>query len=299
MTSGISHCAVRRSVLALAIALALLVSYPARGQQKVLPGYRLAVPQETILYNFTGTPDGAGPYAGLIMDTVGNLYGTTSQGGEVNSVCVWGCGTVVELSPQSGGGWTEQVLYSFKGGAQDGSVPAAGLIFDTAGNLYGITANGGNNNCCGDVFELSPQSGGGWGETVLHFFRNNGKDGHGPEAGLIFDMGGNLCGDDLDVSEDGVGVARLKFAEQFAIVFTELQMNLLYQIVDGGRRCFSPAAGNSNSDTRNHRMEPTDKLFPDSLVSKINAGHDQILSREARVSIHKILRFISRNVLYL
>jgi uncharacterized repeat protein (TIGR03803 family) len=147
---------------------------------------------EKVLHGFNDE-DGYGPFAGLIFDAAGNLYGTTTSGGAFNQ------GTVFELTPTAGGGWTEQVLYSFcsQTNCTDGAYPLAGLIFDAAGNLYGATYNGGIYPCgaygCGTVFELSPTAGGGWTETVLHSF-GNGTDGAFPYAGLIFDAAGNLYG---------------------------------------------------------------------------------------------------------
>ncbi len=72
--------------------------------------------------------------AGLIFDDAGNLYGTTGAGG------TYGYGTVFELTPAAGGGWTEQVLHNFNDA--DGGKPQAGLILDAAGNLYGTTVRG-------------------------------------------------------------------------------------------------------------------------------------------------------------
>ena len=151
---------------------------------------------ERVLHSFGNGTDGAGPYAGLIMDASGNLYGTTGDGGDLNCHYGVGCGTVFELVPQVGGGWTETVLYAFKG--TDGNYPLAGLIFDVAGNLYGTT-DGGGGSCstppgvpCGTVFKLTPQAGGRWTEQVLHSF--GGPDGAYPSAGLIMDPAGTLYG---------------------------------------------------------------------------------------------------------
>jgi uncharacterized repeat protein (TIGR03803 family) len=138
-----------------------------------------------ILYGFKGGSDGAVPTCGLIFDTKGNLYGTTS--GEFGYA---GNGTVFELIP-SNSKWTEKVLYSFKGG-QDGSQPDAGLVSDSAGNLYGTTYAGGANNN-GTVFELTQDSRGQWSESLLHTF-TGGSDGGGPLGSLIFDASGNLYG---------------------------------------------------------------------------------------------------------
>src|ERR1019366_2345043 len=120
--------------------------------------------QEKVLYNFNfnGT-DGLNPWAGLIFDAAGNLYGTTRIGG------TYGAGTVFELMPAAGGTWTEKVLHNFNSDGTDGTYPSAGLIFDAAGNLYGTTQDGGTSNS-GTVFELSPDGSGGWTEGVLHSF---------------------------------------------------------------------------------------------------------------------------------
>ena len=136
---------------------------------------------EQPIYTFAGSPDGATPYAGVIFDTAGNLYGTTTAGGAS------GNGTVFELSP-SGGGWTEQVIYNFQGGA-DGGDPVGGLIFDASGNLYGATASGGTGSG-GTVFELSP-NGSSWTHNVLYNF--NGTAACGP-WGLLTLQSGNLYG---------------------------------------------------------------------------------------------------------
>jgi uncharacterized repeat protein (TIGR03803 family) len=141
---------------------------------------------ELPLYAFSGSPDGAVPYAGLIFDNAGNLYGTTTAGGTS------GRGTVFELSPNGGGGWTEQVLYSFTGGS-DGSFPTGGLTFDPAGNLYGSTNKGGSGGG-GTVFKLTP-SGGGWSYSLVKSF--TGSSGCGPFANLAFDGAGNLYGTTL------------------------------------------------------------------------------------------------------
>src|ERR1019366_8148458 len=107
------------------------------------------------------------------------------------SVGAYGFGTVFELTPKKGGGWTEQLLHSFNNNGTDGQYPLAGLIFDKAGNLYGTTSGGGTYNL-GTVFELSPTADGGWMEKVLHNFNYNGTDGYFPSASLIFDKAGNL-----------------------------------------------------------------------------------------------------------
>jgi len=140
---------------------------------------------ETVLQNFSGA-DGDLPYAGLIFDGSGNLYGATLNGG------TYGNGTVFELTSSAGGIWTETVLHSFVG-ISDGSYPYGTLIFDTFGNLHGTTYYGGAHSD-GTVFELTPAGGGNWTETVQHSFANTTKDGYYPQAGLILDAVGNLYG---------------------------------------------------------------------------------------------------------
>jgi len=143
---------------------------------------------ENALYSFAGSSDPKLPYAGLVFDKAGNLYGTTESGGAN------GQGTVFEITPNANGSWTETVLYSFTG-ATDGGQPYGSLVLDAAGNLYGTTNYGGNASCsmgCGTVFELTPGSGA-WSESVLYSF-TGGSDGREPNARLLADSAGNLYG---------------------------------------------------------------------------------------------------------
>jgi uncharacterized repeat protein (TIGR03803 family) len=145
--------------------------------------------KEEILHRFAGGRDGAVPEDSLLFDGSGNLYGTAHLGGNLTN-----CGVVFELTPDSHGSWEEKVLYSFAGG--DGRGPFASLAFDKAGNLYGTTLLGADRLCgssgCGVVFELTPNSNGGWTETVLHRFLDH--PGAAPYAGVIFDAAGNVYG---------------------------------------------------------------------------------------------------------
>jgi uncharacterized repeat protein (TIGR03803 family) len=138
-----------------------------------------------VLHNGDGN-SGEQPFAGVIFDTAGNLYGTFSAGG------AYGEGTVFELSPAPGGGWTEKVLHDFNNDGKDGTYPVASLTFDAVGNLYGTTNFGGYGG--ETVFELTPNAGGVWTDTVLHGFSKQGENGAGPFAGLVFDASGNLYG---------------------------------------------------------------------------------------------------------
>jgi len=115
---------------------------------------------ETVLHSFSGD-DGFLPLGSLVLDAAGNLYGTTSDGGNYGGWCADGCGVVFKLTPGSNGGWTETTLYKFNVSG-DGHFPVANLIFDAAGNLLGTTVGGGDqdgcnyNLGCGTVFELIP-----------------------------------------------------------------------------------------------------------------------------------------------
>jgi uncharacterized repeat protein (TIGR03803 family) len=159
---------------------------------------------ETVLYNFTGGSDGGQPYANLVFDTAGNLYGTTNFGGSAN--CNLGCGTVFKLAPGSSG-WTENVLYTFTGGT-DGREPSARVVLDAAGNLYGTTLLGGTigsvcSSGCGAVFKLTKGSGG-WTESVVYAFAG-GTDGASPYDGLALDAAGNLYGTTYGGGTSGYG----------------------------------------------------------------------------------------------
>jgi uncharacterized repeat protein (TIGR03803 family) len=152
--------------------------------------------KERILYQFgCGNGDGTEPGASLIFDSTGNLYGTTIYGGAHDA------GTVFKLTSGSGGVWTESLLYSFTGNA-DGASPAAALVLNSAGNLYGTTEYGGSGGCwdqngypigCGVVFELMPTAQG-WKEAVLHSFAAGPNDGAFPAGALVLDQAGNLYG---------------------------------------------------------------------------------------------------------
>ncbi len=140
---------------------------------------------ETVLHTFSGGNDGSYPQEGLVFDTAGNLYGTTTWGGG-NEQCLMGCGTVFELSP-SNGSWTENVLTNF-GSAADGNGPISSLILDQSGNLYGTTTNGGNGGG-GTVFELTSSSGQ-WNFSAIYTFSGRYDLAFSP----TMDAAGNLYG---------------------------------------------------------------------------------------------------------
>lgn len=154
---------------------------------------------ERVLYNFQGGSDGGAP-SRLIFDSSGALYGTTNAGGDLTCGLGYGCGTVFKLSPpeNANGAWTKSILYSFTGNL-DGLGPSSGLIFDSSGALYGVTAAGGGSSCvrgdgCGTVFKLTPPTdGNNWTDEILYAFQG-GEDGIAPEAALLFNSAGALYG---------------------------------------------------------------------------------------------------------
>ncbi len=141
--------------------------------------------KESILHSFKGGSDGAGPYASLLEDKKGALYGTTSLGG------VFGYGTVFKLTPL-GHGYSNTILHHFRGGNNDGQTPESNLIVDEAGALYGTTYAGGVSCECGTVYKLTP-AGSRYSEIILHAFQNY-TDGANPIAGVISDETGALYG---------------------------------------------------------------------------------------------------------
>ncbi len=146
--------------------------------------------QETVIYTFTGQPDGAKPYAGLILDGSGNMYGTTTEGGAANR------GTVFKIDPSG----TETIIHSFKGGA-DGAAPYGGVVMDSAGNLFGTTSEGGTSNA-GTVFKIDTAGGK---EVVYNFNPATNYDGSGPHAGVILGRDGKLYGTTANGGLDGGG----------------------------------------------------------------------------------------------
>jgi hypothetical protein len=145
--------------------------------------------KETVLHRFQSGSDGAVPNGSLILDSAGNVYGTTQVGGMANQD---ECGTIFRLTPGKTG-WTETIIYTFCSQADDGYFPRAGLIADTTGNLWGTTSSGGR-NLGGIVFELTPNAKS-WTSNILWDFCLVGTcfaGGANPLAGLIADSAGNL-----------------------------------------------------------------------------------------------------------
>jgi uncharacterized repeat protein (TIGR03803 family) len=130
-----------------------------------------------VLHAFTGGADGGTPYAPLIRDATGDLYGTTVYGGSYD------CGVVFKLDPSG----NETVLHTFAGPPTDGNAPTGGVVRDAAGNLYGTTQQGGSGY--GLVFKLDSAGN----EMILHIFTGR-LDGGAPDSGLTRDAAGNLYG---------------------------------------------------------------------------------------------------------
>jgi len=187
---------------------------------------------ETQLYKFTGPSDGNDPWAGVVLDQHGNVYGTTHSGGSL------GWGVLYQISP-SGSNWIESTIHTFAGGP-DGANPSTTPTLDAAGSLYGTTLfGGGDGGCtgggCGSVYQFMPE-GPQWIEAILYNFPGAYNI---PQGGVVLDPQGNVYG----TFDDGItGVFQLTPAIGF------WNFNLLYAD-EGDMQAFSgplarDAAGN-------------------------------------------------------
>jgi uncharacterized repeat protein (TIGR03803 family) len=146
----------------------------------------------TAIHDFTQEEGGVAD-GGLTIDSTGNLYGAEADGGPNID------GAIYEFSPAGGGQWTENILHTFNG-SPDGLLPFQNPEFDSGGNLFGTTYGGGNiGSCyddCGTIYQLTPQGGGRWSESVVYNFASlgGGADGYQPVAGLVRDAVGNFYG---------------------------------------------------------------------------------------------------------
>jgi len=156
--------------------------------------------KENLLYSFCSPllaegscPDGAVPFAEVVFDAAGNLYGTTEFGG-IGKLGGLGGGTAFQLKHKPDGTWQHILLHSFPSFPGDGQIVYAGLVIDKAGNLYGATQGGGGaSSTGGTIFKLSRNANGQWKETILYRFPK-AYDGNSPGASLVFDKAGNLYG---------------------------------------------------------------------------------------------------------
>jgi uncharacterized repeat protein (TIGR03803 family) len=167
--------------------------------------------KETVLHGFSNNgTDGINPYASVVMDGSGNLYGTTTRGGDSSLPS----GIVFMLSPTAKGEWIETIIHDFPSPRYvDGELPYTGVVEDAAGNLYGAASDGGGENegnCpdydgCGVIYKLSPNSDGTWSETILYAFQG-GLDGGYPEDDVLaVDKQGNLLGTAVTGGTGGAG----------------------------------------------------------------------------------------------
>ena len=146
---------------------------------------------ESVLFSFDCFDSGKNPYGGVILDSKGNLYGTTVAGGSGGICAGDGCGLVYMLS-NVGGTWQETPMYNFTGG-DDGFGPGGALISDGNSNFYGTTPDGGADGV-GVVYQISPVRGGGWKQTVIHTFTGGDDGAVGSLGSLLMDKAGNLYG---------------------------------------------------------------------------------------------------------
>jgi uncharacterized repeat protein (TIGR03803 family) len=166
-------------------------------------GTRAAAQTEEILHNFNGPFEAGGiyPNGGLIMDSAGNLYGTTANDSDDCSDS--GCGTVFELVLGADGDYTEKVLHTFSGSGKNAWGPEAGVVMDASGNLYGTTVFGGSSGS-GAAFKLTLIDGV-WKQTVIHNFAAYESDGNQPVAGVTLDSAGNVYGTTENGGSDHAG----------------------------------------------------------------------------------------------
>src|SRR5208337_266622 len=199
------------------------------------PAPVLAASKEKVLHNFGKGKDGVWPYAGLIFDQAGKLYGATTSGG------AYGGGTVFQLTRGANGGWTERILHSFQNDGKDGYWPFGGVILDSDGNLYGTTTRGGESDY-GTIFRLAPAAKGNWTERVLHSF--TGADGSKPYANLTFGPDKNLYGTTYEGG--GLGCGGVGCGTVFLIPPTtpgKWILRVLHSFQDDGKDGRHPFAG--------------------------------------------------------
>jgi uncharacterized repeat protein (TIGR03803 family) len=237
-----------------------------------------ATTNETVLYSFTGAPDGANPQAGLVRDKAGNLYGTTFSGGSTDAG-PQNAGTVFKLDTFG----NESMLHSFTR-SPDGAFSQAALIRDKAGNLYGTTTFGGSFNR-GSVFKLDTTGS----ETVLHSFTGV-LDGAFPQAGLVMDKAGNLYG--TTVSPGAVFKLDASGNETLLYIFTDTpdganpqagvvrdKAGNLYGTTTSGGSAGADAGtvfklDTSNNETLLHSFANTpDGAFPQAALIRDKAGN--------------------------
>jgi uncharacterized repeat protein (TIGR03803 family) len=228
--------------------------------------------KEQVIHHFTGSPDGAWPYTGVIVDATGNLFGTTASGG---GNVGFGDGVVFELSPVVGG-WTETLLHTFGSHWGDGLGPQGLLTMDKRGKLYGTTYHGLNPCRYGIVFRLAPNRQGGWTERKLHCF-SDPNDGTYPIAGVTLDNAGNLFGTSYLGGDAGTNCCGTAFQLTFSgKSWTE---NIVHHFsANGGDGVFPVAGLVSDKNGNIYGTTSSGGLFGAGAVYVITpAGGEQII----------------------
>lgn len=247
-----------------------------------------AAPKYKVLHAFGSGKDGAGLWAGLVLDGKGNLYGTTSGGG------AYGQGTVFELMPSSSGKWSEVVLHSFPSSPNDGQDPTGGLILDAAGDLYGTTEGGGGPYRYGTVFRLTPDSDG-WKETVLRRFGQHDYGGD-PQSALAIDRAGNLYGtapaSAFELTPDSHGWKEIilhEFTDQngdgfgaYAGVIMDAEGDLYGQTAMGGT-----GTGCGGGCGTVYELQPTSAGWEEHILHDFGTGGDNMAYPEGPLMLDK------------
>jgi hypothetical protein len=246
--------------------------------------------KETVLHTFTGGKDGREPWAGLTFDKAGNLYGTTTRGGDTHCKgrTPYGCGVAFKLTPTAEGPWTESVIHTFETTGTGGYLPYGGLTFDSGGNLYGTAYLGGDNSVscfgdsgCGVVYELIPRAHGPWKETVLHAF-TGGPDGGIPLFYVTLDSRGNVYGTTIYggnttanncLGGDGIGVPA-GCGVVFELTQGTWDETVLYAFAGGSDGAFdaSPVVFDSSGNLYGNTGNGGDLAGPCTFGTENNAG---------------------------
>jgi len=235
---------------------------------------------EKVLYTFLGGISGGVP-SGNLLFREGSLYGATLDGGEAQCENAnGGCGVVFELKSGSNGQWTETVVYTFQGLNSDGPIRPNLSAFDSSGNLYGYTGQGGAGVCpyCGSVFEISPEGNGSWKESDLWDFTGQ-RDGGGPAA-VVLGPAGQVYGATTAPTENtlfGGAIFQLtpksqsdgssKLSRIYAFPFTDGMEPFSGLVADGSGNLYGTTAwGGTNDQGAVFELSPTAKGWKENVI---------------------------------